>query len=344
MQFLSRFRPRGRRPQFADQPGTAAADLWWGLAGLGGVIVLVVAIGVVRLVSAAGGAVYTADMSEAGFIRPGDDVRVAGIPVGKVRSLTLRSDRVRVEFGVDDTVFLGSRTTLAVRMLTVVGGYYLAVTPAGTEPLGSSVIAPERVQLPYNLTQIFQDAIEPVRQIDAGELRRTLDTLASALDASPGSVHAVLDAAEVLVGTLDRQNADISRTLAVADEHLTALNANSATLGRLLTTFATLETIIADNKIQVGRVLDDLAAVLHGLTPLGRAWDASLRERAQPFTAAIPRLEELSARLGALLESLRSFGQRLSSLASPEGGVIVDQSRATLRAGSVCVPIPGSDC
>nr|WP_232541859.1 MlaD family protein [Nocardia bovistercoris] len=314
------------------------------MAGFGCVIALVVAIGGVRVLGGASEHLYTADMSEAGFIRVGDDVRVAGIPVGEVRSLSLRSDRVRVEFSVADTVFVGSRTTLAVRMLTVVGGYYLAVLPDGAEPLGSDVIAPEQVRLPYNLTQVFQDAIEPVRRIDSGELRRSLDAVATSLDAGPGSLAAVLDATQVLATTLDRQNADISRTLTVADEYLTAMDANTETMGRLLSTFATLETIIADNHVQVGRVLDDLAAVLHGLTPLGRAWDASLRERAQPLAAAVPRLEELAARLGALLESLRSFEQRLLTVASPQGGLAIDQSAATLRVGGICVPIPGGNC
>ncbi len=344
MQLVSRSTPWRRRAGDPRRYDTVSTDLRWGLTGVACVIALVVAIGGVRLLGAAGEHVYTADMSEAGFIRPGDDVRVAGIPVGEVRSLTLRSDRVRVEFSVADEVFVGSRTTLAVRMLTVVGGYYLAVMPDGTEPLGSNVIAPERVRLPYNLTQVFQDAIEPVRRIDSSELRRSLDAVATSLDTGPGSLEAVLDAAEVLATTLDQQSADISRTLAVADEYLTAMDANTETLGRLLSTFATLETIVANNHVQVGRVLDDLATVLHGLTPLGRAWDTSLRERALPLAAAIPGLEELTARLGVLLESLRSFEQRLLTVVSPRGGLAVDHSAATLRAGSICVPIPGGNC
>src|SRR5690606_24521898 len=142
-----------------------AAEIRWGIGGICAAVLLLVAIGVVYVTGTSAQHTYVAELSQAGSVRPGDDVRLAGIPVGKVRSLTLLADRVRMEFTVSAEAFLGDATTLDIRMLTFVGGYYVAVLPAGAEPLGERVIPRERVIVPYNLTQAFQDAVDPVRRI-----------------------------------------------------------------------------------------------------------------------------------------------------------------------------------
>ncbi|MFE3002290.1 MlaD family protein [Nocardia sp. NPDC059246] len=338
------WRRRTPRDPHRTPVGESARDLRWGIAGICAAVVLVIAISAVYISGTSPERTYTAEMTQAGAVRPGDDVRIAGIPVGKVKSLTLLADRVRMEFTVSERAFLGDQTTLDIRMLTVVGGYYVAVEPAGGKPLGSSVIPPDRVIVPYNLTQAFQDAIQPVQRIDGDVLRQDLAAVAQSIGANPDSVRAAVRAAGDLVGVLDKQNAAISRTLSLADEYLTALNQNSDVVARLLTTLGTLETIVQNNKVQVAQALRDLAAVLRDLTPLGRAWDQSLKQRAQPLADAIPKLSELGGRLGALVDSLRGFEQRLLPLLPATGGVSVDQSAATLAVAAVCVPVPGGGC
>lgn len=321
-----------------------AAEIRWGIGGLCAAVLLLVAIGVVYVTGTSARHTYVAELSQAGSVRPGDDVRLAGIPVGKVRSLTLLADRVRMEFTVSAEAFLGDATTLDIRMLTFVGGYYVAVLPAGTEPLGEKVIPRERVIVPYNLTQAFQDAVDPVRRIDGTVFRRDLAALSASLDRSPDAVRSAVRAAGDLVTILDRQSADISRTLALADEYLTALAANAQVLANLIVTLGTLEQIIQTNKAQVADSLRDLAVVLRDLTPLGVAWDESLKQRARPLAEAIPTLEDLGGRLGTLLDAVRALEQKLLPLLPAEGGVRIDRSGTTIEVPALCVPLPGGGC
>ncbi|WP_410876215.1 MlaD family protein [Nocardia sp. A7] len=321
-----------------------ANELRWGIAGICAAVVLLIAIGAVYVTGTDSERTYSAEMTQAGSVRVGDDVRLAGIPVGKVSALTLLPDRVRMEFTVADEAFLGDQTTLDIRMLTFVGGYYVAVLPAGTKPLGAGVIPVERVIVPYNLTKAFQDAVAPVRGIDGSVFRQDLAALSTAIDKSPEAVRSVVRAAGDVVAILDQQNADISRTLSIADEYLTALNANADVLANLIITLGTLEQIIQADKWQVADSLHDMAAILSNLTPLGRAWDASIKERVQPLADAIPALEELGERLGTLLNSVRALQERLLPLLPPGGGVSVDQSGATIPLPAVCVPLPGGGC
>ncbi|WP_370585608.1 MlaD family protein [Nocardia sp. XZ_19_231] len=321
-----------------------AGELRWGIAGMCAAVLLLVAIGAVYVTGTTAERTYSAEMTQAGSVRTGDDVRLAGIPVGKVTALTLLPDRVRMEFTVAEDAFLGDQTTLDIRMLTFVGGYYVAVLPAGTKPLGAAVIPMERVIVPYNLTKAFQDAVEPVRRIDGSVFRQDLAALSTAIDKSPDAVRSTVRAAGDVVAILDEQNADISRALSIADEYLTALDANADVMADLIITLGTLEQIIQTNKVQVAESLYDLAVILQDLTPLGRAWDASIKERAQPLADAIPALEQLGGRLGALLDAVRAFEQRLLPLMPAGGGVSVDQSGATIQLPAVCVPLPGGGC
>ncbi|MFD4405457.1 MlaD family protein [Nocardia sp. NPDC058499] len=317
-------------------------ELRWGVAGIIGALVLVAAIGAINVVGTSPARTYSADIAEAGTIRTGDDVRVAGIPVGKVQSLELLPDRVRMSFTVDNEVPVGDQTTLAVRMLTLVGGYYLAVQPAGAAPLGDQVIPAQRVMLPYSLTQTFQDAIDPVRRTDGNVLRQNLAALSGSIDQSPDAVRSAIQAAGDIVAIMEKQNADISQALSLSDEYLAALNENSDVLAQLMTTFGTLENIVANNREQLSWALHGLAQLVESLAPLGRAWDESLREPAQPLADAIPKLQGLGERMGTLLDSLRTFQQRLLPLMPPEGGISVDQSSATVTG--ICVPLPGGGC
>ncbi|WP_067814540.1 MlaD family protein [Nocardia inohanensis] len=308
------------------------------------VIVLVVAIGVVYVTGTTPARTYRAEMTQAGAIRAGDDVRVAGIPVGKVTSLTLLADRVRMEFTTEAAVFVGDQTVLDIRMLTVVGGYYVALRPAGAAALGSGVIPKERVMLPYNLTQAFQDAAQPVREIDGNTLRQNLAVLAASIDKSPEAIRATVRAASDLVALLEKQNADISRSLSFADEYLTALRRNADVLATLVTRLGTLSNLIRNNKTQVAAALNDLAVVLQDLAPLGTAWDNGLKERAQPLADAIPQLSQLDSRLGELLDAVRALETELLPLLPAGGGITVDQSAATVSVPSICVPVPEGGC
>ncbi|WP_245721252.1 MlaD family protein [Nocardia pseudovaccinii] len=317
-------------------------QLRWGIAGIVVVLILVAAIGVINMVGTSPERTYSAELAEAGAVRAGDDVRIAGIPVGKVKSLELLPDRVRMTFTVKSNVFIGDQTTLAVRMLTIVGGYYLAVQPAGPGPLGTKVIPTQRVILPYRLTQAFQDAIEPVQKTDGDVIRQDLAALSSSIDKSPDSIRSITRAAGDIVAIMDKQNVDISKTLSLSSEYLTALNKNSDVLVNLMRTFGTLENIVANNHEQLSWALHGLAQLLQEFAPLGRIWDDSLRDQTQPLAEAIPKLQELGGRLSTLLDSLRTFEQRLQPLVQPGDGVTVDQSGTTIAG--VCVPVPGGGC
>ncbi|MRH90868.1 MCE family protein [Nocardia sp. SYP-A9097] len=280
---------------------------------------------------------YTAELSEAQSVKTGDDVRIAGISVGEVKSLELKPDKVVMRFTVNSDVFLGDQTSLDIRMLTIVGGHYVAVFPAGDKALGNKAIPADRVRLPYSLVQTFQDAATPLAEIDGETLNRNLAALGNSIDGAPDSLRTTLQTVGTYVDALDRQRSQVSNAISVADEYVRMYDGAKTDLGRLMDNANLLVTVLEDKHSEMAeaiRLLSDVVGRLGGAQP---QWDASLKTK---LTAAVSQLEQLGTRFGPTLTAAQGLRQKLSSLVIPDG-VTIDQSAQTVP---VCVPVPGKDC
>ncbi len=286
---------------------------------------------------------YWAEMPEVGSVKVGDDVRIAGVPVGAVKSIELSRRNVRMSFTVDSDIFIGDQTSLDVRMLTLIGGRYLAVTPAGNSALHSSIPA-ERVHLPYSLGRSFEDAIRPIDDIDGDTLRQNLTNMNAAIASGPSGIRRATEAFGSLVDILDRQNRDISDTLAMADEYLGAINESKATLGGMIDSVNLMETVGLDKKAEIYeavRLMDELLARIAGLEP---AYRSRLQSVARALADVIPELESLGEEMGQVVTNTRDLLARLQPIASSKEGLVVDQSATVVPVPSVCIPVPGKEC
>src|SRR5215207_1489553 len=68
-----------------------------------------------------GGDTYYASFSEAGGLKANDEVRIAGVRVGKVREVALHDGEVRVEFQVEGDAEFGPQSEAQIRVKTILG-------------------------------------------------------------------------------------------------------------------------------------------------------------------------------------------------------------------------------
>ncbi|MGW4739644.1 MlaD family protein [Nocardia xishanensis] len=338
----------GNRP-ILDDAAKRRKEIRLGVSGAALVVLGMVAAGVLYAVPF-GKATYTAELSEAQSVKVGDDVRLAGVPVGSVESLDLKPDRVVMKFTVKSEVFLGDKTSLDIRMLTVVGGHYVALFPAGDAPLGEKPIPADRVRLPYSLIQTFQDAATPLKELDGDTLRRNLSALDDSLTSAPDTLRTTLDMVGGYIDAIDRQRAQVSNAIAVADEYVTMYDGAKTDLGRLMDNVNLLETVLIDKRAELRESVALINSVVQRLAALAPAWNSTLKPRTQQLADALPRLEEMGGKLEPMIASTERLGEKLRSLVIPEEGIVLDHSGATVRApagldlSSVCVPVPGKEC
>ncbi len=163
-----------------------------------------------------GGDTYYAAFNEAGGLKANDEVRIAGVRVGKVKTVELAGDHVRVEFLVDSAAEFGDKTAAAVKVKTLLGAMYLSLEPAGSGQLDEkSEIPRERTSSPYEVVAAFAGLAERSERIDTDQLAGALNTMAELTENTPEEFQAAL-----------RGMSDLSANIAARDEQLNTLLTN----------------------------------------------------------------------------------------------------------------------
>jgi phospholipid/cholesterol/gamma-HCH transport system substrate-binding protein len=277
--------------------------------------------------------------NDAASIRTGDQVRIAGIPVGKVKELTLERDRVRVRALVEGDAFVGDQSQIDVRMLTVVGGYYVNLTSLGNKPLGANSIPKERVTMPYNLMQTLADSTKITEKINPKPLKQSLDQLQSGLSGENiEALSAIVDAGNSLMATIDRQRGQVSAILNFSDEYIHALNNFSDGLRQIVNKVAIAEQTLDLYSKQFGDTMLDFGRVFDSIAPLGQFY---LNHR-YDFLEKVRNWQE-KARMwaennGLIVRSLRAMRNKIERVLNAQN------APPQLLATDMCIPVPGSPC
>ena len=177
---------------------------------------------------------YTAHLSNSGGVRVGDQVRIAGIPVGKVTGVRLDGAVVEMKFDVKRSVVVGSESTLDVKLLTPLGGHYVALDPKGGIPLGRNVIPPQRVTLPFEVNDIIQAATPLIKEVNGQVIHDTFTEVANAANKYPDAIRDLLRSANALTTSLSKSTSDFHRSLDFVNNGLRAVVAGRKQLVTLL--------------------------------------------------------------------------------------------------------------
>ncbi|WP_406024389.1 MCE family protein [Nocardioides sp. NBC_00850] len=160
-----------------------------------------------------GGTTYYANFSEAGGLKTGDEVRVAGVRVGKVDSIELDGNQVKVGFKIREKVNFGENSGAGVRVKTLLGDMFLELQPAGEGQLKAGATIPvDRTESPYDVVEAFEGLADTSANIDKDQLAAALTTLADLTRSTPEEFQAALTGVS-----------DLSRNLAAKDERIESL-------------------------------------------------------------------------------------------------------------------------
>jgi phospholipid/cholesterol/gamma-HCH transport system substrate-binding protein len=313
----------------------------WGVAAL----IVVTIVGVVAAflyVSPPNRRIVSFYTDDAASVRPGDTVRVAGIVLGTVKDLSIEPNQVRVRASVNRDAFVGDQSQVQVRMLTVVGGYYVTIIPLGRKPLGSRPIPKERVTMPYSLIQTLADTTKITEHVAPKPIRESIDQLQQGLRGpNVDSVAAVLNAGNSITDTLDRQRGQLSEILALSDEYIDRLANYRDRLQEYIRKVAILEeTLILYGKA-FGDALGGIGAVAEtlkfALTDFYFTHRADFLEKVRGI---LGELRTIDSRNGAIVRVLGRLHDRIERQLDRQNNF----TRPELLATDICIPVHGSPC
>ncbi|MET0135018.1 MAG: MCE family protein [Kibdelosporangium sp.] len=243
---------------------------------VGGTGLVVIALGLLAAVYSddlpiiGGGTTYEAEFSEAAGLKSTDEVRIAGVKVGKVTDVDLAGDKVLVSFKVKDA-WVGDRTRAAIKIKTLLGQKFLALEPDGTQTMDPDVVIPRsRTLAPYDVLEAFRGLAETVGAVDTPQLARSFEVLSQTFADTPDNVQGALAGLSSL-----------SRTISSRDEQLAKLLDNTEQVTRTL----------ADRDAEVAKLLED-----------GNLLLAEIRKRKDAISALLSGTQKLSAELKGLVD------------------------------------------
>lgn len=259
---------------------------------------------------------YQAAFRDASGLVVGNEVRVAGVRVGKVTEVGLaRNDTgpyVRVRFRLDDDdIRLGDRTGATIRIKTVLGQKYLALAPAGPGRLPEGAQIPlDRTASPFDVMQAVTGLAGTFDEIDTEQLATAFTTLTETFADTPGSVRSSLDGLSRLSRTVASRDAELRELLVRARGVTDVLAARDEEFRRLVADGTALLAEVSRRRDAIHELLvgtRDLASQLSGLVADNRTTLEPTLRQLRGVVATLQRnrdhLEQTLNRMAPFLDS-----------------------------------------
>ncbi|NKY51426.1 MlaD family protein [Nocardia vermiculata] len=274
------------------------------------VVMAVVLVGVFRLIQrpvAEHTDTYTAVFTDANGLRPGDDVRLYGVQVGKVGDVELDRDaHARVHFTVARGHDLFTETKVAVRYQNLTGFRYLDIQQPeqpGQPRKPAAVFDTAHTVPAFDITTLFNGLQPVLKEMSPEDLNRFASSLLAVIQGDGNGIGPALSA----IDTLSRYASDrqqvlsiLVRNFAQVSQHMAGRSGNAMALMKGLTDLFVTITDQLPGLIQFGleippmlRPLLDIMKVLGVTGDRGKDLDALLHQ-------ALPDPHQAVAVLGRL--------------------------------------------
>jgi phospholipid/cholesterol/gamma-HCH transport system substrate-binding protein len=255
---------------------------------------------------------YSAQLTDATGLQPSDDVKIAGVTVGKVTSVTLQRAHALVTFSVNDGVHLHSGTQAGLQWHNVIGQKFLYLYPSSSGP-----ILKPGATLPLS---------NSVPEADIGALLNSLGPLLGALH--PQQANQIVEA---FANTLSGNETQVDNLISNAASVSQSVGSVDTQVGQLVTDLNQVMSALSQRSGDLGQVITNLQSVSSSLSSHNDLLDQTVGNLGQisgevasieanthtNLSSAISDLEAVSA----LIQSRESqLSQGLSTLGSGLAG------------------------
>jgi phospholipid/cholesterol/gamma-HCH transport system substrate-binding protein len=227
----------------------------------------------------------------------GSDVRILGVPVGKVESVRPSGTDVTVKMWYDAKYHVPANAQAVIISPAIVGDRFVQLTPVfkrGDRALADhAVLSTKSTSTPLELDEIYQSiddltvALGPNGANSRGALTNLLDSTASNFAGQGQQFHQTIRNLGKFTGTLDDNKAELFGTAREIERFVNALARNDGTVRRFNDSLASAADLLKDERT-------DLAAALHNLGIAMQAVDGFVRENRQSLSQNIKGLNRVS--------------------------------------------------
>jgi phospholipid/cholesterol/gamma-HCH transport system substrate-binding protein len=263
------------------------------------------------------GNTYQAEFTNVTGLEAGQFVRIAGVEVGKVKTLTIRPDTtVLVEFSVDDSVVLTEGSRAVIRYDDLIGGRYLGLEDGagGTRKLNRGDTIPlQRTSPALDLDALIGGFRPLFRALDPEQVNALSSQLIRAFQGQGATIGSFLSQTAALTNTLADRDQLIGQVIVNLNSVLGSLGDQSTQFAKAVDSLSSLVATLA------GRKEDISNAVAYANAAAGSIADL-LNQARPPLKMVVAEADRTS---GAVLAEKDYFDNMLNTL--PEAYQIVNR-------------------
>lgn len=242
---------------------------------------------------------YRAEFADASGLVAGEDVRVAGVKVGKVTDVRLGRGKVLVGLAVSG-VQVGDRSTARIEIKTLLGQHYVSLDPKGDPLADGGVIPLAQTSTPVDIVPTLDRLGRDTTQLDTAEIAKAFSSISTVLDRSAPELRPTLT-------SLTR----ISKAVSSRDDKIRRLFADTRTVSGVVAARDQDLASLLKSSSQVLRMLDDRREVLDqlitGTELLARQLRAIISENEALLSPTL-------AKLDGVLKVLRKDRQQIADI------------------------------
>jgi phospholipid/cholesterol/gamma-HCH transport system substrate-binding protein len=238
-----------------------------------GLVVLLIAGAVVATQTAVGvGKTYvTAYFTNSNGVFPGDEVRILGVAVGKIDSITPEPTRAKIRFWYDDKYQVPADAKAVILSPSLVTSRAIQLTPAytaGPEMADNTVIPLERTAVPVEYDDFRQqlqkltDSLQPTQPGGVSALGAFVNTAADNLRGNGASIRDTIIKLSQAYSVLGDHSHDLFSTIKNLSILISALQGSEDLMRQLNVNLAAVTGLLSNSPTQIGDAVRDINDVV----------------------------------------------------------------------------------
>lgn len=229
----------------------------------------------------------TVDFEQTNSVYKGSEVKILGVAVGKVESLSPRGDVVRVTISYDGKQRLPADVTAVVVSPSIVGDRFIQLAPAytGGPALQKDAHLPvDRTAVPIELDAVYQSlddlsvALGPEGANKDGSLSRLVDGSAEQLKGQGAQLNETIKNFGKLSTTLSNNSDELFGGLREVDQFVRLLKTNDTAVRSFNDSTAQVSTVLEGEREDLAATLEALGKALVDVNALVKENRGALRD------------------------------------------------------------------
>jgi phospholipid/cholesterol/gamma-HCH transport system substrate-binding protein len=213
----------------------------------------------------------TADFPRTVSVYPGSDVRVLGVKVGQIDSVTPTGTTVKVVMSYDETVKIPADAKAAIIAPSVVGDRFVQFTPVykgGPVMEDNAKLGSDRTAVPLELDQIYQNlndlavGLGPDGANKEGALTRLLQSTARNFGGQGKQFNETIRNLSKFTSTLDNNKEELFGATRQIEVFVQALADNDQTVRDFNDSLASASDLLSDERKDLAAALRNLATAM----------------------------------------------------------------------------------